>query len=196
MVTASEGEDSARLAEALVKQLTGGDPVTVRRLYESEFEFVPTGKIWLSTNHKPTVIGPNLAIWRRIWLLPFSVTIPEEKRDSHIVDKLLAEASGILNWMLAGLKRYYENGNRLLKPELVASATETYRQESDLLNEFLTDRCTFTGEVSKASLRSEYQNWCHLQNEKPVSNKRFNSSLRDRGIGERESGGVRYWTGL
>jgi putative DNA primase/helicase len=89
LITASEGEDGARLAESLVKQLTGGDRVTVRRLYESEFEFIPTGKIWLSTNHKPIVTGTDSAIWRRIWLVPFMVTISEERRDHFIVERLL-----------------------------------------------------------------------------------------------------------
>ena len=76
LITSSEGEDGARLAESIIKMLTGGDRVTVRRLYESEFEFTPTGKIWLSTNHKPVIQGTDVAIWRRLWLVPFNITIP------------------------------------------------------------------------------------------------------------------------
>jgi putative DNA primase/helicase len=98
--------------------------------------------------------------------------------------------------MLEGLRHYYDNGSRLLKPSLVASATEDYRQESDIIGDFIRDRCLLTGEVSRASLRIEYQEWCRQQNEKPVSSRRFTECIRGRSIGEKMYHGERFWTGL
>jgi putative DNA primase/helicase len=195
LITSSEGEDGARLSESIVKMLTGGDRVTVRNLYEKEFEFTPPGKIWLSTNHKPVILGTDIAIWRRLWLIPFNVTIPEEKRDTHIVDKLALEGSGILNWCLVGLKRYLDNG-KLPQPVQIAKASETYRDESDLLGEFITDRCVMQGEVERRILLAEYKSWCNDVNEKPVSSRRFASLLRDRGVSERMDHGTRKWVGM
>src|SRR5208337_4316607 len=181
LITSTEGEDGARLAESIIKMLTGGDRVTVRRLYEKEFEFTPSGKIWLSTNHKPVILGTDIAIWRRLWLVPFNVTIPEERRDTHILEKLSLEGPGILNWCLVGLKRYLAKG-KLPQPARIAEASETYRDESDLLGEFITDRCTIQGETDRRALLAEYKSWCIDVNEKPVSSKRFASLLRDRGV--------------
>jgi len=195
LVTSSEGEDGARLAEAIVKQLTGGDRVTVRRLYEREFEFTPTGKIWLSTNHKPVILGTDYAIWRRIWLIPFNISIPEDKRDQNIKDKLAREGAGILNWCLAGLARYFTCGT-LPQPVRITEASQVYRDESDLLSDFVTARCSLRGEIKRADLLAEYRNWCNLANEKAVSSKRFASLLRDRGITETKVRGERYWVGI
>lgn len=195
LITSSEGEDGARLSESIVKMLTGGDRVTVRNLYEREFEFTPAGKIWLSTNHKPVILGTDIAIWRRLWLIPFTVTITDEKRDAHIVEKLTREGSGILNWCLVGLNRYLANG-KLPQPARITEASETYRDESDILGEFITDRCTMQGEVPRRSLLAEYKAWCIDVNEKPVSSRRFAALLRDRGVTERKTNGTRNWVGI
>jgi putative DNA primase/helicase len=96
---------------------------------------------------------------------------------------------------LEGLKRYFAKG-KLLKPARIAEASETYRDESDLLGEFLADRCTMQGEVERRSLLAEYKSWCNDVNEKPVSSKRFASLLRDRGISERKDLGNRLWVGI
>jgi putative DNA primase/helicase len=195
LITSSEGEDGARLAEAIIKQLTGGDRVTVRRLYEREFEFVPEGKIWLSTNHKPIIMGTDYAIWRRIWLIPFMTCIPDDKRDQNIKGKLAREGSGILNWCLAGLTRYFEHGT-LPQPVRITEASQVYRDDSDLLGDFLNDRCVMQGEITRSGLLAEYRNWCSLANEKPISNKRFTSLLENRGLTTRKSGNDRYWIGI
>jgi len=195
LVTSSEGEDGARLAEAIVKQLTGGDRVTVRRLYEREFEFTPTGKIWMSTNHKPVILGTDYAIWRRIWLIPFNISIPDDKRDQNIKEKLAREGPGILNWCLAGLTRYFACGT-LPQPARITEASQVYRDESDLLGDFITSRCTLQGEIKRGDLLAEYRNWCNLANEKAVSSRRLASLLRDRGIAERMTMGTRYWVGI
>lgn len=91
-----------RLAEGLVKQLTGGDTVSARKLYSEFFQFRPEFKLWLAANHKPVIRGTDQAIWRRIRLIPFTVTIPEQEQDPDLVRKLTAELPGILRWAVDG----------------------------------------------------------------------------------------------
>jgi putative DNA primase/helicase len=195
-VSASEGEAGQPLAEGVVKQLTGDDIITVRRLYEAEIEFRPTAKIFLATNHRPTIKGTDEGIWRRIWLIPFTTPIPEERRDPDIAAKLLLEASGILNWALDGLRKYREIG-RLIQPEKVKVATEEYRQDSDILKEFLEGWCQMSGEIKRSDLYHAYSDWCEANHEKPVGAKRFAGMIRERGVGDRSDlKGARYWTGI
>jgi putative DNA primase/helicase len=104
-VTTTEAEQGRRLSEPLIKQITGNDRMTTRFLYGEFFNFVPTFKIFMATNHKPVIKGTDHGIWRRIKLIPFTTRIEEEKQDKHLEEKLRAEASGILNWMLEGTRR-------------------------------------------------------------------------------------------
>jgi putative DNA primase/helicase len=102
LVAAVESESGRRFAEALVKQVTGGDVVVARRLYREHFEFTPTFKLVIVTNHRPTIRGTDHAIWRRVRLVPFAVIIPPEERDPELPDKLLEERAGILAWAVEG----------------------------------------------------------------------------------------------
>lgn len=198
LVTASEGEAGAYLAESVVKQLTGDDAITVRRLYENEFQFRPGAKIFLATNHEPRIRGTDEGIWRRIWLLPFTVTIPEDKRDPGILDKLEAEGSGILNWCLEGLRRYQANGCRLAPPEKVLAATARFRSESDVIGRFLAQEMKVepTGTIERSALYKIYLKWCEEEGEKPVSNRAVIKYLRERQFQEIKLGGVWCWEGI
>src|SRR5262249_13180590 len=101
-VAAVEVERNRKLAEVLVKQLTGGDIITARFFYEEFFEYQPVLKLWLAVNHKPMVQGTDHAIWRRIRLLPFTATIPADEQDKRLMEKLQAELPGILRWAVEG----------------------------------------------------------------------------------------------
>jgi len=109
LVTASESEKNCELAESLIKQLTGGDTVSARRLYTEAFEFKPMFKLWMFTNYLPKNRGGD-GIWRRVKLIPFAVRIPDDQIDGDLPAKLRAEASGILNWMLAGYEHFRSEG--------------------------------------------------------------------------------------
>ncbi len=198
LVTASEGESGAYLAESVVKQLTGDDAITVRRLYENEFEFRPGAKIFLATNHEPRIRGTDEGIWRRLWLLPFTVTIPEDRRDPGILDKLESEGSGILNWCIEGLRRYLENGRRLAPPAKVVAATARFRSESDMIGRFLAQemKADVLGTIERTALYKIYLKWCEDEGERPVSNRAVIKYLRERGFGERKLGGAMCWTGI
>jgi putative DNA primase/helicase len=192
-VSASEGENRQRLAEGLVKQLTGGDVLKARFLHREFFRFKPEFKIWLATNHKPVINGTDGGIWRRIRLVPYSVTIAPEKRDKRLREKLQAEKSGILNWILEGCKLWLEHG--LGSAEAVTAATESYRQESDALLEFMTARCV-VGEAHSelaGNLYAAYQHFCEESGEEAFSSTLFGRMLTERGyIGatERRAGKV------
>ncbi len=200
LITASESDSSHRLSESLIKLLTGGDTITARTLYQTEREYKISGKIWFSTNHKPIIKGTDLAIWRRLWLVPFEVTIPEDRRDLNIQEKLSDEGPGILNWMIEGLKRYRENGERLRMPERIALATYSYRTESDITGQFINDRCILDlkpeSTISRAALYEQYVAWCKEMGEDPSSQKTFSNRLQEKGVTSKKSRGTRYWIGI
>lgn len=134
-----ETEDGRRIAESLVKELTGGDRVRARRMREDFWEFAPTHHVWLAGNHKPTIAGTDHGIWRRIKLIPFNVVIPEAEQDKTLPEKLKRESAGILNWAIAGCLEWQQNG--LQEPENVQAATKGYSNEMDVIGEFIGDHC-------------------------------------------------------
>jgi putative DNA primase/helicase len=129
LVVANETGEGHRLNESLVKELTGSDKIRARRMREDYWEFSPTHKIILSTNHRPEVRGTDHAIWRRIRLIPFDVTIPDDEQDARLPEKLAAELPGILAWCVRGCLAWLEIG--LNPPDPVSRATDGYRREQD-----------------------------------------------------------------
>jgi putative DNA primase/helicase len=200
LATAAKGAEGARTDEAIIKQITGEYVITVRKLYENEFEFTPVAKIWMTTNHEPVIPGTDDGIWRRIWMVPFSVQIPEEKCDTDIAAKLLYESSGILNWCLSGLSRYYGNGNRLVQPRKVSQATANLRIVSDTVGLFLATECVLEPgvKISRSALREMLVKWCEEEGiHRPPSARRLATALQDRGVVD---GGKtmsdRFWSGI
>ncbi|MDT7972904.1 MAG: phage/plasmid primase, P4 family, partial [Armatimonadota bacterium] len=110
LVTAIEVGEGKRFAEELIKTLTGGDTVAARFLYREFFEFRPRFKAWLAANYKPEIRGSDYAIWRRIRLIPFTVTIPPDEQIPDLAEQLKGELLGILNWALEGLRDWLANG--------------------------------------------------------------------------------------
>jgi P4 family phage/plasmid primase-like protien len=198
--TAAEGAEGARMDESIIKQITGEYAITVRKLYENEFEFCPTSKIWLTTNHEPNIAGTDDGIWRRLWMLPFIVQIPEDKCDPDIASKLLAESSGILNWCLAGLTRYYANGNRLVPPRRVSQATANLRTVSDTVGLFLATECNFEEGVkmSRTALRETFEKWCEEEGiHRPPSARKLATILQEHGVVDGgRSMSDRFWSGI
>ena len=197
MVSAAEVDSGKRLAEVLVKQVTGQDTITARHLFKEYFEFVPQFKIWLAANHKPEIWGTDHAIWRRIRLIPFNVTIPEHEQDHELPAKLRDELPGILKWAVQGCLQWLKRG--LQPPEEVREATEGYKQEMDILGGFLLDRCFLDdGLKAKAKdLYQEYCSWCEENGEKEITQRTFGVRLRERGLTRgRGTGNVHYWYGI
>lgn len=196
LVTASEGEMGQKLAESLVKRLTGRDRVTARFLFKEYFEFEPNFKIFLATNHAPLIRGADEGIWDRIRLIPFSVRIPLEERDPQLPDKLRAEMSGIFNWALEGCLEWQEHG--LPTPEIVIRATSEYRAEMDILARFLEESTVPVpgARVASAALYARYREWCDNSGERFESQKMFGMQLKERGFQSRKIQGYPHWLDL
>jgi P4 family phage/plasmid primase-like protien len=188
-VAASETEEGRRLAESLVKDLTGQDTISARFMRAEWFDFKPTHKLWLSTNHKPEIRGTDVAIWRRIRLIPWAVTIPPAKQDRKLADKLRDELPGVLAWAVGGCLEWRREGLRA--PDDVRRATAAYRAEMDVLGAFLGECCALDPEsnVAAKDLYSAYKLWCDENGEKPETQRRFGSWLTERGDFERYRGG-------
>lgn len=142
-VRASEPEQGTQFKEALIKALTGGEAIMIRRMMQEFVEVVPEFKLMISGNHKPEIRGSDDGIWRRVLLIPWLVQIAKEDVDRSLPDVLKAEASGILTWLVEGCLKYLQDG--LEEPEQIRAATEEYRQESDKLRYFLQNECLITG---------------------------------------------------
>ena len=142
----------------------------------------PTHKVFFGTNHKPVIRGTDYAIWRRIRLVPFEITIPEGERDKTLPEKLKAEADGILAWAIQGCLFWQKQG--LGAPEEVKEATDSYREEMDILGEFLKDRCRQSPEsqVSSKDLYEAYTAWCQDNGQEPIGQRAFVSALEGEGI--------------
>jgi putative DNA primase/helicase len=196
-VSASEAERGSRLAEALVKKLTGGDKISARKLHQEFFEFTPQFKAFLSTNHKPSIEGTDYAIWRRIRLIPFGYTIPEYERDLHLAENLKEESSGILMWLLTGCLKWQRIG--LGAPDEVLQATDTYRAEMDVLAGFISECCTVQGfaRAPVGELYKEYCEWAERNGEKPLTQRKLTTQLVERGfMSSRGTGGYYYLKGI
>jgi putative DNA primase/helicase len=194
LVATIEVEEGKRLAEALVKLLTGGDRITARRCYQNFFEFAPTHKLFLVANHKPTVRGTDHAVWRRIKLVPFDVTIPDDEKDPQLSDKLAGEWPGVLAWCVAGCLAWQRDG--LGEPKEITSATATYRAEQDLLAGFIAGACCVSAEVKvQASvLYDRYKDW---SGDHETSQKAFTRAMEERGYpSERGYANRQFYKGI
>jgi len=197
-VSASEAEEGQRLAEAKIKDLTGGDMVSARFMRGEFFDFMPAFKIWLSTNHKPGVKGTDRAIWDRIKLVPFLVRIDPADQDRDLRDKLIAEAPGILNWAIRGCLDWRREG--MGEPQAVSDATASYRSEMDILAGFIDDRCVVgsTATCTAHQLYSAYQRWCEENGERPITQIQMGRRLAERGYDSTRIGRerTRSWVGI
>ena len=153
MVRASEPEEGIRFKEALIKLLTGGEPIMIRKMREEFVEIDPVFKLTISGNHKPAVRGTDDGIWRRLLLVPFDVQIPKEEVDPLLASKLWAERSGVLNWLLDGALDFLTGGLR--EPERVLEATAEFREDSDPVQTFLMDACRVTGDPEHFELAKD-----------------------------------------
>ena len=198
-VYASEAEQGKRLAESLIKDMSGGEKITARFMRAEWFEFYPEFKIWLGTNHKPIIRGTDHAIWDRIRLIPFTVRIPEHERipRTEMLELFKQEMGGILAWLVEGCLAWQREG--LGVPEEVEDATNEYRAEMDILNDFISDRCiTDSGVTATAKvLFEEYESWAEDNGEKAISKKLFGIKLSERRFeAYRATRGVRTWRGI
>jgi len=186
----SEPEKGSKLAEALIKLTTGGEPIQARHLNMGYFKFRPAFKLTMSGNYRPQITGTDEGIWRRVVLVPWSVRI--ENPESHLLDTLRAEAPGILNRLLDGLRDYLENG--LALPPEVADATQLYREDSDPLGRFLSFAVEpAVGErIASRRMHEFFVAWAKASGEREWSQKGLGMALKERGWRSKQSNGM-WW---
>lgn len=180
LVTAQETEQGRRWAEAKIKALTGGDPISARFMRQDFFTFTPQFKLFIAGNHRPGLSGVDEAIRRRMHLVPFDVTIPENDRDLELPEKLKAEWPGILAWMLDGCLTWQADG--LDPPESVRAATEKYLAAEDTFERWRDD-CTMPDPnawEASADLWHSWKRWAEAAGEFVGTQKRFSQALEER----------------
>lgn len=201
---ASEPEKKRRLSTSAIKQLTGGEPVAARELNQGYFEFMPSFKLTMSFNDRPSVPAQDDGTWRRILLVPFDVQIDPAKKVNKFEEVLLQEAPGILNWALDGFRLWRERGLEI--PKEIRAATDEYRIDSDHIGEFLgmatrrpepgaAPEVISAYTVGAAQLYEVYEKWCKDNAIDPVKKTGFGRALSARRVRRSHSNG-RYYIGI
>jgi putative DNA primase/helicase len=198
VVTAIESAGNKRFDEAMVKSLTGGDMVSARFLYQEHFEFQPSFKLWLATNDRPRVADQSHAFWRRVRLVPFTVSIPDHEQDRSLPQKLREELPGILGWALQGCREWQESG--LGTVDAVARATDEYRAEEDKVGQFLEECCVLSphAKVRAGELYAQYRDWSERNSLYALSQRAVAAYLgaRPEGLQQHRTGASRWWLGI
>jgi putative DNA primase/helicase len=179
---AVETEEGQKLAEAQVKAITGRDSIKARFMHRDYFEFEPVAKIWLATNHKPSISDTTPAIWRRIALIPFKAFFPPNRQDKSLSERLWEEREGILTWLVNGCLGWQFQG--LGECKTVSEATEEYLAETDVLGAWLKEKCVQDHKAVTLfkDLYDSYCEWCKENERSPVDKKAFANRLDEKGI--------------
>jgi putative DNA primase/helicase len=209
LIRSSEPDPGSRLSESVLKQWTGGETVAARHLHQEFFEFRPHGKIIISCNVRPVIVGKDHGIRRRLHVVKFSRVFTEAERRERLaecgglslVEDLLSEGPGILNWLLDGYRLWRERG--LEPPAEVVENTADYFREMDPIGQFARD-CLQTaadgvGEAERErskDLFDAYKRWCEAVNEDPKSQTAFGRRMQDLGLRSVKIGGVGYRAGV
>jgi len=196
-VASVETEQGRRWNESKVKAITGGDKVSARFMRQDFFEYMPQFKLVIAGNHKPAIRNVDEAMKRRMHLIPFTVTIPPERRDGKLTEKLLAERDGVLAWALAGCLQWQRMG--LQPPAIVISATEEYFEAEDALGRWIDERCVRVERAKSltAELFNDWKIWAEAAGEFVGTQRRFSDLLIARGIEKWRNGmGVRGFQGI
>ena len=196
-VASIETEQGRRWNESKIKTITGGDKVSARFMRQDFFEFFPQFKLLIAGNHKPSIRNVDEAMKRRLHMIPFTVTIPPEKRDGRLTEKLLLERDGILAWALEGCLLWQRAGLR--RPQSVLNATDEYFEAEDAMGRWLEERCVrVEGAKSLTSeLFNDWKAWAEGVGEFIGSQRRFSDLLLTRGIEKwRNNAGVRGFQGV
>ncbi len=200
MVTAIESEEGKGFNMPLLKQITGGDPITARYCNKDPFTFQPECKVWIACNDKPNVRSSRHGTWRRIMTIPFMQRVKDSERDRDLDLRLRKERNEILGWMLEGTILYREKG--LEPPEVVRAATEAYRQEMDYVGAFIEEVCFVSNgtespiRIAQSELYDSYRGWCLAGGCKTMTKISFGKELSERGFRKLRIGRQREWDGL
>lgn len=196
-VTCVENELGQQLAESFVKQITGGDKLMARRLYQDYWEFDPSHKIFLASNYKPVILGDDNAIWRRIKVIPFVWQVPQEKMDKRLESKLWKERTGILAWAIEGCLKWQQEAG-LHPPAAVQEAVQEYEAESDSVGQWLDDRTARDrrARTPSSDLYDDYESYCDVMQMPAQSIRVFADRLKREGLRNYRYREQRVWEGI
>ncbi|MDB0510937.1 phage/plasmid primase, P4 family [Ralstonia solanacearum] len=197
LVSSIETEQGRRWNESKVKAITGGDKVSARFMRQDFFDYLPQFKLLIAGNHKPAIRNVDEAMKRRLHLIPFTVTVPPERRDGRLTEKLLKERDGILAWAIEGCLAWQRQ--RLDPPDCVRSATEEYFDEEDAIGDFLDEeaQCHQQARVAVADVFLRWQEWAGRRGEYVGTSRWLAQQLTNRGFERtRLHGGVKGLAGI
>lgn len=197
-VAATEVKTGMTLDVALIKRMTGGESIRCERKFEHGFNFKPTHKLWLSGNHEPHIDDTTNSIWMRLKYIPFMIRISEAERNKTL-RSILAKKHGvaILAWLVKGCLLWQSEG--LTEPEAVKSATQAYRDNEDVLHDFIEERCLASkaASISVSELYATYVDWAEKNENRPLGKRIFGEKLREKGfsvfVGNRNR---KFWSGI
>lgn len=180
----SETAAGKKLDDERIKELVGGEAQRARHLYGKWFDFKPTGKIHIATNHLPVMESGGHGMGRRLRVIPWEVTIPDAEQDKTLKEKILAtEAPGVLAWLVRGAVQWYAQGLRT--PEAVQTRTDEHVEDADPLWPFVNERLQVldpadSGGTEHAQVYQAYASWCESNGHRPMSGKAFSQGLMER----------------
>jgi putative DNA primase/helicase len=203
LVTASESRSEDALAEDLIKEITGGEAITAKALYKMPFTYHPQFKLILSSNNKPDIKHQDHGTWRRIRLVPFEVTIPEGQQNKDLPHLLREELPGILAWAVRGSAAWWHNRQEgkdgLKTPGIVLQATEAYKEDMDVIGDFLQAKFVFyeNCRVEEKALYTIYEAWC-IDNKVRYQYGKTNlyKMIEERGYQRKRANGKKWFSGL
>jgi len=199
MVCVREGSRAGRLLnEELIKEMTGGTKQGVRQIRGEPFNYKPTHKLWLEMNRDPRIVGTDEGIWRRVIKIPFTQTVPKERRVEDYASVLFREeASGILNRLLRGVHDFLAEGLELVGA--IAKATAAYRSSQNAIQRFLDTECVTSDpnmHVKCGTLYERYTKWAGRDGEFVMSNYDFSQDMQVQFRKDRVHGDGEHWFGI
>jgi putative DNA primase/helicase len=177
----SETEEGQRLSAARLKRICQGPggEIEACRKYENPITFPETHKLWIDANHRPELPATDAAVWTRLHLIPFTLTIPKDRQDRELTAKLLEEGEGILAWLVIGAKQWYAEGLR--ESKAVNEATKAWQQELDRLRVYLDEYTEKAADpqayLLNKMLYAAYKSWCEENGERSLSHVRFSRQM-------------------
>ena len=201
----TELERGIRLDIKTVKDLTGGEPVTGRNLYEKSITYTPTCKVFTFGNHKFNIADTDPALWRRFVIIPFLRNFTGKERKNGLIDDLLEELDGIFNWAIEGYRMWLNQRNSkklaMDTPQICEATKQKYMFDEDYVAQFM-EECVEVGNPSDSDYRITpkrlydlYSEWCSADGVKPKTKKNFNNEIEAKGFAKKKSGTWR-WHGI
>lgn len=196
-VGATETEQGRRWNESKIKEITGGDRVSARFMRQDFFTYLPQFKLVIAGNHKPALRNIDEAMRRRLHLIPFALTVPPEKRDPRLQERLLTERDGILAWVVEGCLIWQREG--LKPPKVVVEATNEYFEAEDILGRWLEECCVQhpNAKALTMDLFNSWKDWSEASGEFVGTQRRFADLLLTKGLQKwRNAVGSRGYQGI